>query len=137
LADRWAALGYVSPADREFLTTQLQVPESRLFPIFGMKLNRFVMGAEQPHGPLLSLGVTNRDYLTLIAALENLPGCEAEIYVSSRYGDHYRGNLPRRPLPAWVHLCEPVSDEELALRYQHARFVVVPLKDTRQGSSGV
>lgn len=137
LADRWAAVGYVSPADREFLSTQLNVPEWRLFSIFGMELTRFVKGPPNPNGPILSLGVTNRDYPTLISALETLPGCETEIYASSRYGDRYRGGLPGSALPAWIHFCELIPDEELLSRYRSARFVVVPLKDTRQGSSGV
>lgn len=134
---RWAAIGYISAADRDFLQTRLKVPASRLFPIQGIKLDRFKSAPECADGPIMSLGVTQRDYRTLITALETLPGYETEIYVSSRFGDPFRGQMSHQEIPAWVHFPKPVSDQELIERYQRARFVVVALEDTRQSSAGV
>lgn len=137
VAKRWAAAGYISAADRDFFRDELKMPSSRLFPIQGIKLDYFQSASGTTGGPILSLGVTKRDYGTLTAALASLPGYETEIYVSSRFGDSFRGQLPRDGLPAWVHFCEPVSDQSLIARYQRARFVVVTLENTRQTSAGV
>lgn len=136
VAQRWAALGYISAADHEFFITQLAFPPARLFPIQGIKLGKFVPAPQARAESILSIGVTKRDYQTLISALETLPGYETEIFASSRFGDTFRGSTPGA-IPEWVHFRERVSDQELIARYQHARFVVVTLEDTLQSSAGI
>lgn len=137
LARRWAAVGYISEADREFLMREIGIPADRLFPIEGVKLHHFTPNGDAVAGPIMSLGVTKRDYTTLVAALAELPGYETEIFVSSRFGDAFRGRVPTEAVPPWVHFLPAIGDDELTAHYQHARFVVVPLEDTQQASAGV
>lgn len=136
IGNRWAAVGYVSSADRDFLISRCGYPKHRLFPIFGIKLDKFLPLSESRTGPIMSLGVAERDYRTLIDALATLEGYDTDIYVSSRYGDKYRGHFPSEGVPPWVHIRGPVSDQGLVERYRQSRFVVVALEDTRHSSAG-
>lgn len=137
VAKRWAAIGYVAPNDYDFITNVLHIPPARVFSVHQMEMSRFVNMPAQTDGPILSLGVAKRDYPTLIAALRGLPGYETEIFASSRYGDKYKNNLSAAPLPAWIQLCEPLSDSAILDKYMHARFVVVPLQVTMHNSAGI
>lgn len=134
---RWAAVGYVSPADHDYIVNTLQIPSARVFPVHQMEVSRFVNLPAQTDGPILSLGVAKRDYPTLIAALRGLPGFETEIFATSRYGDAYKNNLSAAPLPEWIQLREPLSDSAILDKYAHARFVVVPLQATTHNSAGI
>lgn len=136
VARRWQAVGYASPDDREFLVSRLGFSPVRVFPIIGIKIRQFVPIDDPREESILSLGVTKRDYQTLVRALQELPGYDTEIFVSSRFGDSFRGRSPEA-IPAWVHFRQSISDQELIAQYQNARFVVVALEETHQGSAGI
>jgi glycosyltransferase involved in cell wall biosynthesis len=135
VAEGWAGVGYVSDDDKEVLLSQYHVANERLFRILSAPLDRFPPPCNVTGGPIISLGVAKRDYATLIAALEQLPGRETEIYTSSLYGDRLRGSWGR-PTPSWVHRMDRVADDELTQRYRRSRFVVLPLLDTTHSSAG-
>jgi glycosyltransferase involved in cell wall biosynthesis len=83
----------------------------------------------------LSIGTAKRDYATLIAAVSQLPGYRTNIGASSIFGDAYTGHF-QKEMPDWVHFVEGVSGEQLVLRYQAARFVVVPLVASAHSGAG-
>ena len=56
-----------------------------------VKLRQFAPIQNPREDSIISLGVTKRDYLTLLHALQELPGYETEIFMSSRYNDPFRG----------------------------------------------
>ena len=132
---RWSGAGYISDADREIMTTRLGIPADQLFRTITAPLDECRPTADPPGGPIMSLGVAKRDYPTLIAALEQLPGYETDIYVSSRYGNDYCGRV-KDCLPGWVHFAQRVERPELISRYQRARFVVLPLVQSAQAGAG-
>lgn len=135
LTNKWAGIGYLSDADKDFLSTYYNVPPERLFCAASPHLERFTPSFKQTNGPIISVGVADRDYNTLVSALESLTGYETEIFVSSRYGDKFRGRI-HSPIPDWVRLRSKVSDDDIVRAYQNSRFVVVPLLDTSHHTAG-
>lgn len=135
LTKKWAGIGYLSEADRDFLRTYYGIPSTRLFRAATMDLSLFAQAPMTTDGPIISLGVAERDYNTMIAALSTLPGYETEIYASSRYGDKFNDNV-QMTIPDSVHFKSPVYGEDLVNRYKQARFAVVPLEDTTHFTAG-
>jgi len=138
ITHKWDGAGYLSQAERDFLIKYYKMPTNRLFKIvsLGIDINKYKPACFITEGPIISLGVAKRDYRTLIASLKQLPECETNIYVSSRYNDMYKGGLSES-VPDWIHFQERVSYQELINKYKRARFVVLPLEDTTLFSAGV
>ena len=136
ITKKWAGIGYLCDADRDFIMSYYGVSPDRLFCAAAPDLIRFSPAAPATDGPIVSLGVAKRDYSTLIRALSQLPDCETAIHISSRYGDSYAGTMPGI-VPSWVRFEKAVSSEELVKCYQRARFVVVPLTETTQYAAGM
>ena len=133
---QWAGIGYVSPQSRDFMIRAFSLPSDRFFQFISAKLERFdPLPLASPDGPILSLGVAKRDYVTLLDALSDMPGCTTEIYAASRYGDQLRAN-GADVVPDWVTFKGWVSDETLADAYANARFVVIPLEPTTHAGAG-
>lgn len=135
---RWTQIGYVTIADRELIHADYHVPPERFFIYLSAPLEVFTPAAPALDGPVFSIGVAKRDYSTLIAALQQLPGCQTQIHISSRYRDFYQGRLGKK-LPEWVHLQsgQTLSTLEIVQCYQKARFVVLPLVKGPRLSAGV
>lgn len=138
IAKKWAGIGIVARDAAEFLQSKLGVRSDRIFQYYAARTDIFTPMEEyrQTDGPIMSMGVAKRDYDTLIAALSELPGYQTEIFVSSKYGDKYKGGGVNR-VADWIQFPGRISDEELPCRYQQARFVVVPLMDTSHSGAGV
>jgi glycosyltransferase involved in cell wall biosynthesis len=137
IAERWAGVGIVSKDAVAYLQTRLGVDRKKIFQYYSARTDVFrpCEDGQRPPGPILSLGVTHRDYHTLIAALDRLPGYQTDLFVSSKYGDRYRGRrLPK--IPPWVRLQSPISDSELVRQYQSCRYVVIPLLPTSHSGAG-
>lgn len=132
----WRRIGYLSTADRDFFQAAFRVEPARFFRHLAAPLLEF-QPTRRPvrAGPVMSVGVSKRDYQTLISAVAQLPGYETTIYASSRYGDSYRADLSQ--CPDWVRIEPEVSQSELAYQYAQARFALVPLLDSTQYSVGV
>lgn len=133
----WTRTAYLSEADREVMMSYYGVPEDRLFKYSAAPLGRFrPTGEIVSEGPIMSIGLSDRDYPTLIEALRGLPGYHTEIYGASRYEDLY--GVPNGvTIPDWIHLKDRVPIDELVAAYRRARFVVVPVQDTTQFSAGI
>lgn len=139
IAKKWAGVGTVAREARDFLQTRLGVDPKKIFQYYAARTDIFTpeeADEERAPGPILSMGVAKRDYTTLIRALIGLPGYETEIFVSSKYGDEYRGGKLGQ-IPDWIQFPERISDDELRCRYRAARFVVVPLMNTHHSGAGV
>jgi glycosyltransferase involved in cell wall biosynthesis len=134
---KWAGIGYVSDESRDFFVDYFGVEPDCLFQYETAKLlDSYTSQGPVLDGAIMSTGVAKRDYGTLIAALAGLPECEAQLYVSSRYGDKLMRHA-EVPIPQNVHLMGWVSDEELIERYRNARFVAVPLEATTHSGAGI
>jgi glycosyltransferase involved in cell wall biosynthesis len=137
IARKWSGIGFVSFENKTFFEKKLGVDPKNLFQYFSARIDKFKPAEDFiNNGPILSIGVAKRDYDTLIKALSDLVGYETEIFISSKYGDLYKGDH-RRKVPDWIHFPPRLTDEELVLRYQRANFVVVPLKPTYHSGAGV
>jgi glycosyltransferase involved in cell wall biosynthesis len=133
---KWAGVGYITDYDKTILASELGADPDKLFCCIAAPLDRFSEISLGCNRPIISLGVTKRDYKTLIAALARLPGCDTAIYASSQYGDVLRDSYGDA-LPPWVRFVARVSQEVLTQRYEQCRFVVLPLTETDQSSAGV
>ena len=133
---KWVGIAYYSEAEMDLMISYYGVPSDRLLNLTAAPIYRFEPAESISKGPIMSIGVAKRDYQTLIAALQDLPSHETEIYLSSRYGDIYKGGSLDK-IPEWVRFEKMVSDEELVKRYMRARFIVLPLTDTTHFSAGV
>ncbi len=137
VVDRWDGIGFISDESREFFVDYFGVSLSRLFQYETSKyLDRFDPREAACDGPIMSVGVAKRDYVTLITALSILPECNAELYISSKFGDRLQKRA-HVPMPNSIKIARWVSDEELLRRYHHARFVAVPLEDTTHSGAGI
>jgi glycosyltransferase involved in cell wall biosynthesis len=106
-----------------------------LFVSHAAQVDTFTPGETVRSGPIISLGVARRDYPTLFEALRQLEGFETEIYCQSRYGDPFAKDR-LGALPPCVRFVDTVPDDALPTVYREARFVVVPLLDSRILSAG-
>jgi glycosyltransferase involved in cell wall biosynthesis len=135
--DRWSGIGYLSDEGKRFLSDAFHVPSERLFQYESAKyLRRTATAVHTRTGPIMSVGVAKRDYASLLAALHDLRGCDTEIYASSKFGNTFKRGFGTPP-PEWVHAMGWVDDGKLFQRYQHARFVVVPLDPTSHTGAGI
>jgi glycosyltransferase involved in cell wall biosynthesis len=137
IARKWAGLGYISSKSRDFFINYLGVPADRLFLFESAKyLDRAVLSQTAPNGPIMSIGVAKRDYNTLITALSDLPECETELFVSSKFGNELRDSIGV-PIPGWVHLADFLPEDELMKRYRNTPFVIIPLENTTHNGAGI
>jgi glycosyltransferase involved in cell wall biosynthesis len=84
---------------------------------------------------ILSVGLSYRDYPTLIAALEKLPHIPCQLRVGSSWVAG-KGGIERTDLPANVTIKPFVPLAELLRCYEDCRFVVIPVSRTTQWSAG-
>ena len=137
VVDRWDGIGFISDESREFFVDYFGVSPDRLFQYETSKyLDKYNPQEAACDGPIMSVGVAKRDYVTLIKALAVLPECGAELYISSKFGDTLQKQA-RIPLPSSVKIMGWVSDEELLHRYHRACFVAVPLEETTHSGAGI
>lgn len=133
---RWAGVGYLTNADREFIASYYGVACDRFIRVVAQDLNRITSFEMVANGSILSLGASKRDYGALIGAVRELPGYATEIYAGSRFGDLYHGKIGKA-LPEWIQFKKPVPSGAAPELYRQARFVVVPLIATTQFSAGM
>ncbi len=137
VVDRWDGIGFISDESRQFLINYFGVDPSRLFQYETAKyLDKYDPQEAACDGPIMSVGVAKRDYVTLIRALADLPECDAELYISSKFGDTLQKQA-NMALPNTVKIVGWVSEEEMLRRYHHARFVAVPLEKTTHSGAGI
>jgi glycosyltransferase involved in cell wall biosynthesis len=82
-----------------------------------------------------SLGLSYRDYPTLVKAMRQLPHITMYIRAGSSWVAHAAG-YEKVPLPGNIHVKPFVSPHELRECYMRSRFTVIPLRKTTQWSAG-
>jgi len=134
--EKWAQVGYPCNADRDYLRDFYHLPEQRLFEYIVVRIDQYTPGVAPPDAPIMSVGASKRDYPTLIAALQELPGYQTMIFASSRFGDQVkRGASPSSP--EWVRFMPSMPHLKIIEYYRRASFVVLPIEKTTQFSAGV
>lgn len=131
---RWARIGGLSQADLDFMATYYGTPRTHLFRFITAPLQRFTPGDYRAEGPIVSVGVSKRDYGTLLDALRQLPGYQTEIHAASRFKDNLSGGMG--DLPPGVCVVTDLPSAAMPERYRTARFVVLPMLNTSQFSAG-
>jgi glycosyltransferase involved in cell wall biosynthesis len=138
----WAAVGYVSEADRRFLMSYYGLPAERLFhhrhsgfgSIGPLLARPLPPAAEAADGPIVGVGSSQRDYATLFRAIEGLPGVRADVYGASRFGEGAATAAGR--VPDGVRILPRVPFPVLAAKVRRARFVALPVRASTQYSAG-
>ncbi len=133
---KWNAIGYLANADRDFMVSYYGISYDRFIRVVCQDLPQNTPLGPIYDGPILSLGASKRDYVTLVDSLMELPNYVTEIYAGSRFDGLYP-RIYRRALPEWVKFCDPIPNQETPTLYARSRFVVLPLKNTTQFSAGM
>jgi glycosyltransferase involved in cell wall biosynthesis len=98
--------------------------------------NRFENGASEGADFILSLGLSNRDYPTLLKALNKLPQVSCEISGTSAWVKHNAG-FEGEAIPDNVKIANYDHPSVIRAAYARSRFVVIPLSaHTTQWSAG-
>jgi glycosyltransferase involved in cell wall biosynthesis len=85
---------------------------------------------------ILSLGLSNRDYPTLLKAMGKLPFVNCQISGTSAWIKH-KSDFEQMPIPANVEIVNYDHPSIIREAYSRSRFVVIPLEsDTTQWSAG-
>lgn len=140
LAERWSGILVPTHAERDALQRTLTLSEERV----GWLPNSVDADFFQPdlggdttvqQGFVLSVGLSYRDYPTLVAALRMLPSVPAQLYIGSTwYSD--ATTIGGAPLPNNIQLHSFVPMHLLRAWYYASRFVVVPIRRTALWSAG-
>ncbi|MCB9384607.1 MAG: glycosyltransferase family 4 protein [Bryobacterales bacterium] len=136
----WNVLLTFSMAEAEELRRTFGADEDRVRPItWGIDTDYFrpsengLQIYEPPH--VLSMGVSNRDYPTLIEAMRRIPHVTCHICPTSAW-EPSLGALANKKLPPNVVIKS--YDHPLVIRqaYERCKFAVVPMQPTDQWSAG-
>jgi glycosyltransferase involved in cell wall biosynthesis len=137
IVGRWDGIGFISDESKNFFIQYFGVDPSRLFQYESAKyLNTLIINQLPQSGKIISAGVAKRDYATLIKALANLPNCETELFLSSKFGDKLITQI-KGSIPQWVSINGWVPEGQLLRLYQSSRFCVIPLHKTTHSGAGI
>ncbi|MGQ9676652.1 MAG: glycosyltransferase [Chloroflexota bacterium] len=140
LAHRWVKLIVYTQAEADALQQLLDLDGERLMVLpdpvdtsFFAPKPKAAQSKEQDY--VLSVGLTRRDYPTLLRALGQLPHVRCEIRAGSTWetrGAHFgTGAMPHN-----VEILPAIGHEALRERYRDAQFVIIPLRRTTQWGVG-
>ncbi len=133
----------LSDAEKKVLQKELRLREDQVetvrYAIDTEYYRPIAAKAEWPESPerfILSLGLSKRDYPTLIEALRHLPDVQCEICATSAWDDYDLG-IREDTLPANVRMVDYDHPEVIRDAYARCAFVVIPLEThTSQWTSG-
>ena len=137
---RWDGIIALSYAEATALKTALPALADRIHcllnPVdtsFFAPISALTNPGEQPY--IMSVGLSHRDYPTLVRALQLLPQIPGHLYLGSNWVSG-SGALGTAPLPVNVTTHPYVPPQLLRERYGNSQFVVVPIQETSQWSAG-
>jgi glycosyltransferase involved in cell wall biosynthesis len=137
-AKYWHRLMPLSRAESEAIKENLGITDSQV------KTVHYAIDTEFYHpmkdyddgGYILSLGLSNRDYPTLIQAMRKLPHIRLKISGTSAWVKH-RAGYESEDLPTNVEIVDYNHPSTIREAYAGSRFVVIPLNpETTQWSAG-
>lgn len=136
---RWHKILAISRAEAKQLQEQLLLPPNRIDSLLTPVDTEFFKPWPQPANPHLehiqSIGLSHRDFPTLIDAMRHLPRITCFLRAGSVWSktpnNHTVANLPPN-----VHLKPFVHPGELRQCIAESRFTVIPIRQTTQWSAG-
>jgi hypothetical protein len=136
---RWHKILAISQAEAEALQRQLRLPPNRIDNLHTPVDTEFFKAPPRPPAPaaepIESIGLSYRDYATLIQAMRRLPDITCFLRTGSTWiknnNDHAHAGLPDN-----VHLKPFVHPGELRQHIAESRFTVIPIRQTTQWSAG-
>lgn len=139
---RWDVMLPLSRAEAEALQKEFQLPPDRIRvqnePVDTLFFKPLRVPADAASEPpsVFSIGVSKRDYPTLIRALRDLPHVPCTISATSAW-DRYQSSDQQETMPDNVRFISYDHPHVIREAYARCRFVVVPLsKHTTQWSAG-
>ncbi|NMB87744.1 MAG: glycosyltransferase family 4 protein [Chloroflexi bacterium] len=136
---QWKLMLPLSKAEAKALKDSLAVDTQKVYPFFSPVDTRFYYPVCREKGSgdyILSVGVTNRDYSTLIQAMSDLPDIPCQISGTSAWVQQDQ-SFDAGQLPPNVVSKDYNHPTTIRTAYMGCRFVVVPIqKDTSQWSAG-
>jgi glycosyltransferase involved in cell wall biosynthesis len=139
-ASRWQKIIAISQAEAAALKAALNLPDNKVDALLTPVDTRFyhphyskVPLDKQDH--IQSLGLSHRDYPTLIRAMRKLPHIPCHLRVGSTWV-HHKAGYENEALPPNIYLKPYISPLMLREAYARSRFIVVPIKEDTQWSAG-
>jgi glycosyltransferase involved in cell wall biosynthesis len=140
IPQRWDLTIAISHAEAAALRDALDLAPERIAVLHTPVDTRFFQpdrAAPAPDAPdyVQSLGLSYRDYPTLIRAMRMLPHIDCYLRAGSTWVQGRAGH-EREALPANIHIKPYVHPSVLRDCYTQSRFIIVPLRQTTQWSAG-
>ncbi|GIV87116.1 MAG: glycosyl transferase family 1 [Chloroflexus sp.] len=134
---RWDIVAAISEAEAKGMRQALGLSAERVVALHTPVDTVFYQPQPDGHSATVvqSLGLSHRDYPTLIRAMHRLPHIPCHLRVGSSWVSG-RSSHEREVLPANISLQPFVSPVQLRTCYQQSRIVVVPIKASTQWSAG-
>ena len=139
--NRWSKIITISTAEARGLETALDLPANSVQTVHTPIDPEFFDPAREEPVPLaaqdhvLSLGLSHRDYRTLIRAMRSLPDIPCQMRIGSTWVDH-QADHGHDTLPDNIEVKGFVHPEILRQRYLRSRFIVVPIQPSTQWAAG-
>ncbi len=138
LQRRWDIIAAISRAEAEGMRAALDLEPERVVALHTPVDTRFYQPdglSSGVEGFIQSLGLSYRDYPTLIRAMRRLPHIPCQLRVGSTWVSG-RGGHEQEPLPANISVEPFVHPHRLRECYAASRFIIVPIRATTQWSAG-
>jgi glycosyltransferase involved in cell wall biosynthesis len=136
----WDHIIAISQAEAKGMQDALDLPDGFITPIltpidtlFFQPLDSDFSLEEQDH--ILSLGLSHRDYPTLIRAMRRLPEIICHLRIGSAWVNH-NGGHEDEILPANIQIKSFVAPDALRIHCARSRFLVIPIQNDTQWSAG-
>lgn len=140
IASRWEKIITISKAERASLIDQLGLNEEQVVSL-NCPIDTLFYAADTTSDPRIveqhveSLGLSHRDYPTLVRAMEKLPDIRCYFRIGSTWVDNDSG-LSSTNLPSNVTLQPYVCPADLIKEILTCQFIIVPIKNFTQWSAG-
>ncbi|NJN16876.1 MAG: glycosyltransferase family 4 protein [Oscillochloris sp.] len=139
LSRRWDVIAAISQAEAAGMRAALRLDADRVVALHTPVDTDFYQpsaaGSSGREAWIQSLGLSYRDYPTLIRAMRRLPEIPCQLRVGSSWVMQ-RSDHAHEVLPANVGLEPFVHPAELRRCYAESRFIIVPIRATTQWSAG-
>ncbi len=138
LQQRWSVIAAISRAEADGMQAALGLDEGRVVALHTPVDVDFYRPSHASTGQeafIQSLGLSHRDYPTLIRAMRRLPHIPCHLRVGSTWVTR-RSNHKNEVLPPNITLQPFVPPATLRRCYEESRFIVVPIQASTQWSAG-
>jgi glycosyltransferase involved in cell wall biosynthesis len=140
IPDRWDTIVVLTQAEADALMERLRLGADRIR-VMNPPIDTGFFQPSEGENPatqpehILSVGLSCRDYPTLIAAMRKIPQVTAHIRAGSTWVNNAAG-YEHETIPDTVHIEPAVSSNLLRDCYAASRFVVIPIRKTTQWNVG-